>query len=276
MPSPEPDVGRPEISICIPTFNGSMFLKQALTPLLDSDPERVEIVVSDHGSTDGTRAVIHDAVGSRVRLLPGALSREDGAGANWMRAVNAARGRFVKILCQDDVVTTALIYEQADRLQRNPSAAFCFSPVDVISSSGRALLRRRRLGRDLSGETDLVMALARYGTNPIGEPVGVMFRREAIPAELELTEHFMLDLELYLEGLKYGPAVFLDAPGAGFRVSGSSWSRSLERHQVLEAQSMINRRLISQGMPPLSLVGRLRIRVGAFARRLLSWVGARC
>jgi glycosyltransferase involved in cell wall biosynthesis len=266
----------PEVSICIPTFNGAAFIEDTLAPLLDCDPARVEIVVSDHGSTDGTTDLIERVGRGRVRLVEGVMGREASVGSNWMQAVNAARGVYLKVLCQDDRVTSDLIIRQAEALRDSPSAAMCFSPVDVISNKGRVIMRRSRMGRDLNSDYELVTELARLGTNPVGEPAGVMFRRAAIPPDFAPIWHFMLDLEFYLEAMKSGPAVFLDVSGAGFRVSASSWSRALRRQQASEAQAMIDRELGRLGMSGLSRRARCRIRTGGVARRMISALGARC
>jgi glycosyltransferase involved in cell wall biosynthesis len=45
---------KPQISICIPTYNGEKFIARTIQSVLDQTFSNFEIIVSDDGSTDKT------------------------------------------------------------------------------------------------------------------------------------------------------------------------------------------------------------------------------
>ena len=103
---------RPLLSICIPTFNRSRFLQEllaSLVPQLTQDPLRkahAELLVSDNASTDDTAGIVpamHPAV--RYVCNPSNV----GADANFLQCLSLARGKYVWILGDDDLVMPGAI-----------------------------------------------------------------------------------------------------------------------------------------------------------------------
>ncbi|GAB4323150.1 MAG: hypothetical protein Kow0069_28170 [Promethearchaeota archaeon] len=58
-----------KISVIIPTFNGSRYIRQALDSCLRQTHENIEVVVVDDGSTDGTPDVVAEYDDPRIVLL---------------------------------------------------------------------------------------------------------------------------------------------------------------------------------------------------------------
>src|SRR5207249_7562019 len=93
----------PTVSVCIPTYNGEAFIERTLRSVFSQHYKDYEVVLGDDGSTDGTLDVVSRfADDDRFRIVPG----ESGvnAPANFNRLIAAARGRYVKLLCQDDTL----------------------------------------------------------------------------------------------------------------------------------------------------------------------------
>jgi glycosyltransferase involved in cell wall biosynthesis len=89
-----------DVSIIIPCFNGSKFLPklaESLRPLLT---DRVEIILVDDGSTDGSPELFQ-------KLLPEAIclkQTNSGPGAARNRGADKARGEFLQLLDADDTL----------------------------------------------------------------------------------------------------------------------------------------------------------------------------
>ncbi|MDB5619756.1 glycosyltransferase family 2 protein [Tardiphaga sp.] len=99
---------QPVLTIAIPTWNRCDYLQQTLEQLrLEMavvESGRVEILVSDNGSTDQTVAVVGaaQAAGLDIRLI---LNGENvGSDANIAQCYNLARGDYVLILGDDDLL----------------------------------------------------------------------------------------------------------------------------------------------------------------------------
>ena len=97
---------RPLLTIAIPTYNRSRFLAlllEILSPQL-VDESRVELVVSDNASEDETAGVVESF---RARGMDIAYFRNEvnvGADANFVRCFELARGEYVWIFGDDDII----------------------------------------------------------------------------------------------------------------------------------------------------------------------------
>ncbi len=107
----EPTNAKPLLTIAIPTYNRAHYLRQSLAVLFDQlvDEPRVELIVSDNASPDETLAVVNDFIdqGLRVRYLHNATNL--GADANILRCFESARGNYVWIVGDDDVLAANAI-----------------------------------------------------------------------------------------------------------------------------------------------------------------------
>lgn len=230
----------PTVSIVIPVFNGLAHLKVAVNSILAQTYTDLDVVLVDGGSTDGSREWIHTVDDSRVRveLMPHGTT----AANNWTAASRAARGDYVKLLCQDDVLHPTAIEHQVGDLEANPSAHFAVAQRDIVDVNGKMLYRSRGCAGLKGGLIDGQLALRAsyaHGTNIFGEPLAVLFRRAPLDAVLSWNDErpFLLDLELYTRALSNGPIVVRRESVGAFRVSSSSWSTRLVKSQKEQLRS---------------------------------------
>lgn len=90
----------PEFSVLLPTRNRAELLTQAIATVQAQDEASWEIVVSDNASVDDVRGLVESLDDPRIRYL-----RTDvplPVTANWNRAADAATGRWVVMLGDDD------------------------------------------------------------------------------------------------------------------------------------------------------------------------------
>jgi len=220
------------VSICIPTYNGEKYIKQTIDSLLTQTFQSFEIVVSDHGSADKTLQVIDGFKDSRIRVLH--TDRRKSVIENWNNSVAAARGEFIKVVGQDDVLyPEGLEIEFQCLKSQDEAVGFCYSHRDIISARGRVIARPRRLGAMTSiVSIELLRSVVRYGSNPIGEPIAVLFRRSA----WEHIGHFhsaayVVDLDFYLRLLGHFEAASTRQCVGAFRIHPHSWGSSMIKEQ---------------------------------------------
>lgn len=90
---------RPLLSICIPTYNRAIPLRKCLDSiLLNSQYEinKVEIVVSDNLSTDGTEELMKEYI-HKYRILYNRNDKNIGGERNFLKVLSMAHGEFVKL-----------------------------------------------------------------------------------------------------------------------------------------------------------------------------------
>ncbi len=230
----------PLVSICIPTYQGSLWIRATMSSALAQDYPEVEVVVSDDASTDETVAHVLAVRDERVRLVHS--QHRLGMAQNWSRSAQGARGAYLKLLMQDDLLDPTCVSRMADVLSRNPSAGFVFSlrRIEPTDSTGRNNVHlARKLGRLASrlgplGEVNdgraIFDAMRRTGFrgNWIGEPTAVMVRREALQRVGLFNTRLrqLTDLELWLRLAFFYDVGFVPEELATFRLHPASMTSS--------------------------------------------------
>src|SRR5437660_2069334 len=127
------EMNSPKVSICVPTFNGADYLRQAIDSVLEQDYQDFEIVIVDNCSTDQTAAVVDGLLlkaGERIRFFKN--DRNIGMAGNLNKCLEYARGMYIKFLCVDDLLLPGCLEQMATGLDTYPS-------VTVICGGRRAI-----------------------------------------------------------------------------------------------------------------------------------------
>lgn len=230
----------PDISICIPTYNGGKFIAETIESVLGQTHRNFELIVSDDGSTDETLTIIHSFKDPRITRVD-SLSRV-GAVANWNNSIRHAQADLVKLLCQDDLLYPNCIECEYELMQRpeNRDAAFCFSLRDFVSPAGRKIVGRRmsKVDGHKHSKQELLRKIVRSGGNPIGEPMAITFRKDAQQRCGAFQGDYVIDLDMWSRLVEQGPALFLDRRLSAFRISETSWTASLAKSQTTTVRNL--------------------------------------
>ena len=119
----------PLLSIVVPTFNRVGLLRQTVESALAQDSDDFELVIVDDASEDGTWDYISGLTGVRAYRNPARI----GLAANFNRAVELSRGRYVFILQDDDLAEPRLVSTLA--AEAGPEL-ICFATC-LIDGDGR-------------------------------------------------------------------------------------------------------------------------------------------
>ncbi len=147
----------PLLSLGIPTYNRALLLRQALHAVLAQATDGTEVVVSDNASTDDTASVLADAQAAFPSACLRALRQPTNVGpdANIYAVVREARGAFVYLLSDDDVLLPGAVAKLLDLMQRYPEAdalslnikSFAEDPAEDgpvwFTAAGETLIRDR-------------------------------------------------------------------------------------------------------------------------------------
>jgi glycosyltransferase involved in cell wall biosynthesis len=260
----------PTVSVCIPVFNTERFIATAIKSALAQTFTDFELVVVDNASTDATSRIIEGFADPRMRFFRNAANI--GPAANFNRAVSLARGRYLKVLCADDVLYPDCLEKQVAVFEGDVrrEIALVSSARDIIDGRGKHWLRRRFPGGGgRISSPAAVRKTVRSGTNIFGEPAAVLVRTAAVKAAGAFDPRFgfCLDLDLWCRLLQDGDLHMLDDALCGFRISNQSWSAALAAHQQQEFSQFIAE--LSRRGVPLSSVDRALGRVRAWLNAML-------
>lgn len=127
----------PLVSIVIPAYNAERFIGGTLNSALAQTYRRLEILVVDDGSTDGTAGIVRAmaALDNRVRLLS---QGNAGVAAARNRGLREARGEFFAPLDADDLWHPRKIELQLETFRTaDPDVALVYSWSSIIDEEGR-------------------------------------------------------------------------------------------------------------------------------------------
>lgn len=97
---------KPLLTIAIPTYNRARYLRELLSVLFDqllSEP-RVELIVSDNASPDETPQLVEEYQRRGLQIRSIRNETNIGPDANFLRCFEQARGKYLWIFGDDDVI----------------------------------------------------------------------------------------------------------------------------------------------------------------------------
>ena len=203
------------LSIVIPNLNGSAYLEETILSALKfmQGINNFEIIVSDNYSTDDSKNIILKYAENNVRLvLP---ERRLSIGGN-----------YVKFLGADDLQIDFLIKE-VDILESEPEAVALVSRRKIIDGTGQVILKSRGVGKELSliSGDRLINQTWMSGTNLIGDPTALMFRRENLLSALPWEDEsfpYVVDLSLYIKCFPRKKVMLSKNTVSSFRIHAGS------------------------------------------------------
>lgn len=148
------DVSRPFWSVMIPTYNPEPeYLEQTLQSVLQQDPgpNQMQIEVIDDCSSDERAAEVTQRVGAG-RVIFHREPQNLGLANSWNRCIERARGRWVHILHQDDLVLPGF-YGRLRHAADESKAGAIFCRHAVVDSKGH-WIQLSELHRESSGLLD--------------------------------------------------------------------------------------------------------------------------
>jgi glycosyltransferase involved in cell wall biosynthesis len=229
---------QPLVSVCIPTFNSSRWIGEALASALAQEYANLEVVVVDNASTDDTVARVAALEDPRVFIQVN--PRNVGAVRNFNRCIRMARGEYVKLLMSDDLLFPDCARRMVELFEGRPDMGLVFStraihledPSDGNArrwkeAYGKLHTQFERLGEVNDGR-DLFRQYLRKGfrMNFVGEPSCVMVRQGCFSrlGMFNTRMHQGCDFEMWARIMYYYGVGFIDRDLSAFRVHTSSSS----------------------------------------------------
>lgn len=110
-------VAQPLVSVLIPCYNASRWIRETLESVLAQTWPNIEIIVVDDGSTDDSRSILAGYLPRGVVVID---QPNRGQTAALNRCLSTARGDFIQYLDADDLLAPDKIALQMRRLLQHP------------------------------------------------------------------------------------------------------------------------------------------------------------
>ena len=130
------------ISLVIPTYNRSNYLKRCLDSILSQEVDCYEIIVSDNASPDDTQEVMQNYLQySQIYYFRNETNL--GARENIYKATKYAQGEYIFWLSDDDYLLPNSLLKVVDVINAHPEVGYIYSPVVAIDDrNGKQFFRR--------------------------------------------------------------------------------------------------------------------------------------
>ena len=131
-------VMKPEISVLMSCYNGSLWLRDAIDSVLNQTYENFEFIIVDNGSTDDTWNIIQSYRNQDKRIV--AISKKN----SWLPdslnvGIAQARGEWIAKLDADDICEPTRFEEQISFVRKHPEVVLLGSGFLEIDEQGRLI-----------------------------------------------------------------------------------------------------------------------------------------
>jgi len=215
-----------KVSICVPTYGKPEYVRQ----LLDSTSRQTftdyEVIITD--DTDGreVQEVALSYQDTRIRYYKN--PQKLGHIFNWNRAIELAKGEYIKIMFSDDWFTyDTSLEEYVALLEQNPEAGFAFSLSMQVSDHESYT---REIPDDFINDLKKDYRYLFTG-NFAGAPSGIIYRNNGI--KFDEKSNWASDLELYLHLLSENPVfAFSERPLVSIGLHGEQYTNLFKKRDM--------------------------------------------
>ncbi len=203
------------MSVVTPSYNQAAFLEQTIRSVLEQDYPRVEYLVVDGASTDGSVEIIKKYAD---RLSWWVSEKDSGQGEAINKGLVRATGEIVAWLNSDDYYLPGIISSVVKIFKENPDVLLAYGDMLAVDENGQTtnLLKYQQLSLQ-----DLLCFQI------IGQPA-VFFRREVFEqaGKLDTTFHFLLDHHFWIRIAQQGNILHISQTWAAARYHAQAKNRS--------------------------------------------------
>lgn len=113
----------PKVSIIIPTYDRSFYIKDAVNSVLEQSYKDYELIVVDDGSSDNTKTTLQ-RFSKSIKYI---YQEHKGVSAARNTGIASAAGEYITFLDSDDLWTANKLKEQTAFMDNNPEALICYT-----------------------------------------------------------------------------------------------------------------------------------------------------
>jgi glycosyltransferase involved in cell wall biosynthesis len=219
------------ISIVIPAYKNSHFIKRLLNAIANQTFRNYEVVITDDSPGDELMPVIEDFK-SLFTIVYKKNIPALGTPENWNEGIRLAKGEWIKLMHDDDwFAEETSLQEYADAIHLNPGAGFIFSAyTDVFLAKKHmktVFLNLFRYKKFLKNPLTLL------SKNIIGPPSVTLHRNNDV-CFYDKEIKWLVDIDFYCRCLKQMRSLYIDKPLINVGISEEQVTRDCFGNRAIE------------------------------------------
>lgn len=202
----------PLVSIITPSFNQARFLEETIQSVLKQNYPKLEYIIIDGGSTDGSVDIIRK-YSRHLAYWESAPDKGQTDAIN--KGFARATGEIIAWLNSDDIYLPHAIHDAVAFLQANPETGLVYGDCNFIDAQNRVI------GRFPAAQTNYKKLRRGY----VHIPQQAAFFRASLwrqVAPLDDSFYFAMDYDLWVRLAKLAPLAYTRRLWAAFRLHGDA------------------------------------------------------
>lgn len=222
------------ISIILPSYNRKEFLIEAIDSIQKQTYKKVEIIIIDDGSTDGTEEYIRKKYGDNKSVNFFKNRKNSGAGFSRKVGYQNANGEYLIFMDDDDYYTNNTFFERAINIlkeRKNISFVSSSSIIEYVNEH-----RTEESIMNIKGEIDNAEYLSFFQQKYMksNSTFTTVFRKKSLQKANFENVSMVNDSSIYLRALLSGNAYVLDCISGVYRVHSKNISFNLDVDFIIE------------------------------------------
>ncbi|MBM3914869.1 MAG: glycosyltransferase family 2 protein [Sphingomonadales bacterium] len=225
---------QPLLSICIPSFQRPLFLKRLLDSIRIQTFTDFEVIISDDSADDSVLNLLQQ-MSYPFCLRYHKNEQSLGTPRNWVRAIELASGKWIKLMHDDDWLT--------DQYSLEHFVASISVGTDVLFSGYRTFNEVSKTVTDKTLNLTQFKMLQRnpyrlFAENIIGPPSVVLFRSDMVE-RYDISLKWLVDLEAYIRMIRGYSCHYISHPLITMGISDSQVTQSCRLNPGVEIPEML-------------------------------------
>jgi glycosyltransferase involved in cell wall biosynthesis len=165
---------RPSVSVVIPCYNYGSYLTQCVNSVLDQPGVRVDILIIDDASTDGSDQVVRRLGAQDKRIRTIIHTENQGNVATYNEGLMHVTGDYTLLISADDLLTPGCLARATALMEEYPSVGFAFGSPVVLRDPDLPPARTTAKRWIIWPGHNWIWQRCKNGENALRSPEGVM------------------------------------------------------------------------------------------------------
>ncbi len=148
-----------KVSLGIPVYNESRFLKKTIDSLLNQTYSNIEIIAIDNASTDNSFRILEEYSNKDPRLKIFKNDKNIGLSNNFNLLVSKSSGEYFGWIGAHDIYNKDYIEKMVSKIIKNNNSSVVFSNVSKIDSDNKIIINKKDTGFQLLNNNKFIRLL---------------------------------------------------------------------------------------------------------------------